>query len=346
MNNTTQSAIGKSTSAEPMQIVEFFLRLTNTGETDARNVHFRVFFSSTYEQAMHPRVEITANNVDTFSDSVTVNSTTPSILSYHGGHAMIAGVTDLYNCPNMCPLPENFHVYPLNIGNIKPGESKTIQIKFKADVFPNATPTPTPGPGCNTSCHSNSDCRSEHFCYKPNGGDTGMCRLPAKQESITCENDNEGGFIVMKYHDKNGDGSRQSEEPGLDWEFEWDLCRDNNNCDNAWQYQGTYITYASKNGEGGRVGGLKNGDKVRIREKSKTGWIATTATNVILEIHQNETVFARFGNRTTQPTVVTTPPPTSLPKTGVDLMLPFLSSMGLGGLGLYLRRKFSDSTRV
>jgi len=98
---------------------------------------------------------------------------------------------------------------------------------------------------------------------------------------------------------------------GLSWDFEWDL-----NGDQNWR---SYETYASKNGEGGRVGSLKAGDVVRIREKSKSGWSATTRTEQSVTLEDNHTSVVKFGNR--QPTTIaqSTPTPTpapTLPKAG------------------------------
>jgi len=135
----------------------------------------------------------------------------------------------------------------------------------------------------------------------------------------------------MKYRDDNSSGSRDSEEKGLDWDFQWDL-----NGDNNWR---DYKTYADKNGEGGRVGGLHDGDKVRVRELGKSGWVATTATEVSIEIEQGDTRTVRFGNRPTQPTVTESQPPKSLPKTGIDIVAQMVGSVGVGAFGLYLRRR-------
>ena len=104
----------------------------------------------------------------------------------------------------------------------------------------------------------------------------------------------DAGFFIQKFNDKNNNKSRDSGEDGLDWDFEWELNSDNN--------FRTYQTYADKNGEGGRIGELKDGDKVHIREKSKGGWSATNGTEQTFTVKLGETYVAFFGNR--QPTTV------------------------------------------
>ena len=142
----------------------------------------------------------------------------------------------------------------------------------------------------------------------------------------------DAAFIVAKYDDKNGNGLREYNELGLSWDFEWDL-----NGDNNWR---AYVTYASKNGEGGRVGGLTEGDRVRVREKAKDGWVATTATQVEFTVHTGYTAYAAFGNRATKPTVQVGKTVKTLPKTGFDTLPLLATALGTGLSGLYLRRKY------
>jgi hypothetical protein len=150
----------------------------------------------------------------------------------------------------------------------------------------------------------------------------------------------------MKYDDRNGNGYRDNDtdEPGLNWEFEWDKCLDNNNCTNSWSYQNEYVTYSSSNGEGGRVGGLEDGTRIRIRERSRDGWTATTSTTVEITIHNNETILVRFGNRQTKPQVVVAPVPPKLPETGFDVITHMVGTVMLGSMGLYLRIKTGKKT--
>lgn len=144
---------------------------------------------------------------------------------------------------------------------------------------------------------------------------------------------------MAKFDDRNGNAVRDYNEPGLSWEFEWDY-----NGDNSWR---SYVTYDTKNGEGGRVGGLYEGDRVRIREKAKDGWTPTTATQVEITVHQGFTTYVAFGNQATKPTVEIVKPTVqagekvkALPKTGFDILPMFAAAFGTGATGLYLRRKY------
>lgn len=116
----------------------------------------------------------------------------------------------------------------------------------------------------------------------------------------------------------------------MDWNFEWDLNHDEN-----WRQ---YTAYANQNGRGGTVGNLHKDDVVRIREKSKDGWKATTNTEVTLTMNKNEIKIAVFGNqRTTKPTPTPVPTPPELPKTGADAVAGLMTAFGFGSLSLGLK---------
>ncbi|HAV15059.1 MAG TPA: hypothetical protein DCX25_01900 [Candidatus Pacebacteria bacterium] len=131
----------------------------------------------------------------------------------------------------------------------------------------------------------------------PGGSDPSSCSVEITISSAPTPTPTptlDAGFLVQKFNDKNNNKARDSGEAGLDWDFEWKLNGDNN--------FRAYQTYVDKNGEGGRVGGLKDGDKVHIREKSKSGWSATNGTEQTFTVKLGETYVAYFGNR--QPTTV------------------------------------------
>lgn len=160
----------------------------------------------------------------------------------------------------------------------------------------------------------------------------GRCRNPqcVDKDSCSCGNQEYTGFAIEKYEDKDGDRSRDSDENGLDWEFEWDRNHDNN-----WR---AYVTYANNNGRGGTVGEMKENDVIRIREKGKDGWTHTTAAEVTLTMRKNEIQIAVFGNQRTKPTVTTNKPPEKLPTTGFDMNvgMGLSASLMLMSLGLKL----------
>lgn len=145
-NNTLQNGWNNSVTVSPYNVVEFLVRITNDGENEARNVNLRAFLPVDPATTQYPRVTLSADNAQSVTDEVTVTGQSPFYFSYKVGHATIFGNTVLYNCPNGCPLPESFYLSPLNLGTVAPGESATIQVTFKADIIPPATPTPTATP--------------------------------------------------------------------------------------------------------------------------------------------------------------------------------------------------------
>ncbi len=151
---------------------------------------------------------------------------------------------------------------------------------------PSPSPSPTPEPAqCDEECSADSECTGGLTCIG------GMCREAecSDETDCICDEKKEVGFYVEKYHDLDGDGSRDSDEDGLDWEFEWDL-----NHDDDWR---EYITYESRDGRGGNISNLKGDDIVRVREKSKSGWVATSGTEKSITVKDGELTAVRFGNR-------------------------------------------------
>lgn len=112
---------------------------------------------------------------------------------------------------------------------------------------------------------------------------------PSPSPVVSPTPGNDAGFEVEKFKDVNGNGSRDDGEIGLSWEFEWDL-----NGDNNWR---AYVSYADQNGKGGRVGGLHEGDVVRVREKGVDGWVSTTLTTQTTTLRIGQTQLVRFGNK-------------------------------------------------
>lgn len=142
------------------------------------------------------------------------------------------------------------------------------------------------GAGTNT-CNTDNDCVAASPTPSPSPSvSPSPTPSPTPSPSVAP---NTAGFILEKYEDTNGNASRDSSEKGLSWNFTWDL-----NGDANWR---DYVAYAEKNGQGGTVGGLKDGDKIRAREADKAGWNATTATEVSFTLKNNEVYVARFGNR-------------------------------------------------
>lgn len=165
---------------------------------------------------------------------------------------------------------------------------------------PEPTPSPTPTPECNSDCTSNDDCLENHVCT-----DDGFCRLPACSEESDCECNPTAGFVIEKFHDLDGDGSKDSNEPGLDWNFEWQL-----DGDDDWQ---EYETYASKDGRGGNIDDLDPDDTVVVREKLKNGWETTTDREVEVNLEAGKRQLVVFGNWQPPSSATPTPTPTKTP---------------------------------
>lgn len=191
-------------------------------------------------------------------------------------------------------------------------------------------------PQCDSQCVNNADCPADYIC-----ADNGRCRNAECVDEADCvcdeEESEEAGFVIEKYHDQDGDGSRDSGEPGLDWSFEWDR-----NGDESWR---DYVTYANSNGRGGNVDNLEPGDVIRIKEMSKSGWEATTNTSKTLTLQEGKRMLAQFGNwqPSSTPTPTSTPTPSGTPiayvsPTPTPSVLPEAGSSaqtyGLAGAGM------------
>lgn len=140
---------------------------------------------------------------------------------------------------------------------------------------------------CNDTCETDDQCADDMICHG------GSCRIPTCPEEEDCicdeEEDKSTGFYIEKYHDIDGDGTRDSNEEGLDWTFEWQL-----NDDGTWR---EYVTHADNNGRGGNISHLEDGDKVKIREKLRGGWQATTASQKEITVEDEKLILVVFGNR-------------------------------------------------
>ncbi len=166
----------------------------------------------------------------------------------------------------------------------------------------------------------------------------GQCRNPqcVEESDCSCEERIDSGFIIEKYEDIDGDANRDSNEPGLDWKFEWR--RDE---DNEWF---AYETYDHNNGRGGRVGNLKSGDQIIIREIMQDGWYATTPQEVSITLEEKSTTTVRFGNKRSKPEVTAAPTPSTLPETGTpgEQAVAISLSFAMIGLGLtWLRSRLT-----
>jgi len=148
VNNTTGGTWADPVAAVMGDVIEFKVRIVNDGQLPARNTSVYVQLAwdpQNPSNSLVSRATLDADNADPATDTATVNLTgLPSYLWPRDGHYNIIGVTDLYNCPNGCPITRSFMDAPKTVGEIAPGGS--VEIQFKADVKNLIQPTPTPTP--------------------------------------------------------------------------------------------------------------------------------------------------------------------------------------------------------
>ncbi|MBI5151247.1 MAG: hypothetical protein HZA34_01605 [Candidatus Pacebacteria bacterium] len=165
---------------------------------------------------------------------------------------------------------------------------------------------------CNRQCSENRECLSNMVCwpYGRPSDQKGLCRLDSNPNNEKCEQRKGVGFIIQVYEDKNADGIRNNNEQGQSWEFQWDKNED--------EYWRQYITYAEKNGEGGRVSDVAPGDRIRIRVKEKGGWEVTTPKEMKSVMADETTKVSYFGVRVPPVPSPTVKKSTTVTKTVVD----------------------------
>ncbi len=155
-NTVSNGSVADAVDASPNNIVEFFIRVRNQGDETAKNVQVWAQLPSTLSTQLITTAFITPNNPGVtnvqISDTATVNvlGGQPVALNLLPGHSRLAGVTNLFNCPNACDIPDSVPNGGLNVGDIPAGGE--VQLGFKAvltgpAVSPTPTPTPTPTPG-------------------------------------------------------------------------------------------------------------------------------------------------------------------------------------------------------
>jgi hypothetical protein len=151
-NNTLQGAFDSSIIADPNNVVEFRVTISNISEYDARNVALLVTLPVVASRQLTPQLKITSDNADSIESHVTISSDVPVYLAYRVSSATFYGRTDLLDCPNGCSMPESFYLEPLVLGTVHAGSASAIQVDFDADMLPASlqpptrTPTPPPRP--------------------------------------------------------------------------------------------------------------------------------------------------------------------------------------------------------
>jgi uncharacterized repeat protein (TIGR01451 family) len=153
-NNTTQTGTWRDPiDATAGQIVEFKITAKNDGDQVATDVQIVGSTSGQVPQGlakqliMTSRIASSAFGSTIETDTVTVNITSPNDegLRYVLGHARIQGVTDLYNCPTACDLPDSVNVLGgFEVGDIQPGAAVEVGFKATVTINPGASPSPSP----------------------------------------------------------------------------------------------------------------------------------------------------------------------------------------------------------
>lgn len=114
---------------------------------------------------------------------------------------------------------------------------------------------------------------------------------PSPTPTPTPEPDR-GSFALCKYHDHDADGYRDTNDEGLDWDFEY---RVNGG---SWIHYstGSYWWEFWDDDGCGKVVTLETGDYVEVRELGRSGWKPTTPEQVSFSINANTTQSYWFGN--------------------------------------------------
>ncbi len=139
-----------SVDADPGNIVEIRVLAWNQGSMTVNHAQIigHVDESLGLQHTFSGTIQAPYGGGTQISDTATVNisGSVPQTFRYEPGHARIFGVTNLYNCPQGCSLPDNIASTGLEVGDIGPGESVQVAFKARMTNLVNPTPTPTPTP--------------------------------------------------------------------------------------------------------------------------------------------------------------------------------------------------------
>lgn len=292
-------------------IIQFKFRIVNDGNFESRGT--KVWIQIPWDpkkpsSTLVSSAQVTADNADSMTDTATVNLTgTPSFLWPYDGHYVIVGTTNLFNCPNGCPITREFLDHLMPIGNIIPGAS--VEILFKSSVFNIASSTPTPTPTATpTMTPTATPTSTPSPSPTPTSGPTSSCQnLTASITSGTkpltitfTGSGTDSAGSVQQYQFNFGDNSNGQDQ----------IVTTSNN-------QASHVYYNS----GNFTANL-------LVKDSRGSWVG--GGNCSLNI-----------NVSNPPTVLGTSAPTVLPKTGNnDVIYLFIASIPTIIGGIYLYRKF------
>lgn len=310
-NNTLQNGWQNSVSVSPYNVVEFLVKITNDGDNDARNVNLKANLPTNSVATQHPSVTLSADNAASVSDEVTVTSQFPFYFSYKIGHATLFGNTQLYNCPNGCLIPESFYLSPLNLGTVKPGESLSIQVTFKADIIPQFPPTPTPTPTATPTSTPTSTPTASPSPTPTNPPVSPNSSCTSLKASVTSGT--KPLTVTFTGAGSDSDGSIQS--------YQFNFGDNSNGQDQIVTTSNNQVSHVYHN-SGSYTANL-------IVKDSRGVWVGSGNTNCQVNINVNN-----------PPQVLGATAPPALPSTGASDTWILLAAPFLIGSGVYIFRKF------
>lgn len=138
----------------------------------------------------------------------------------------------------------------------------------------------------------------------------------------------EGQVKIEKYHDRDGDRTRDPGEEGLIFPFDVDQKGGNHDLQNQFTH-----------GDGTLILTVPSGFEYTVSEDPVEGWFATTGTSVTEFVDRNEIQDFRFGNK--QGTASPTPSPSASPTTSPTAS-PTHTASPVPGNGTLVIDKFHD----
>ncbi len=324
-NNTLQNGWQDSVSVGPSDVVEFLVKISNDGNFDARGVRLKADLPANPANPQHPSVTVSSDNAQSVSDNVTVTGQRPFWFVYKVGHATLFGSTDLYNCPTGCSIPESFYLSPLMLGTVKKGESASIQVTYKADIFTPASPTPTPTKTptptptktptptptktptptpTKTPCHQNctpTPTPTRTPTHTPTPTPTVTPTVTPTPTPVMSK------LKICKFNDVNGDGQINNGESTMGWNF-------------TYSYQGQEFNVGSRwwdiLNRGCRTVDVPVSQWITVSEESRDGWNLTNILSDGNAVGGSSFSFVAYANTQKDVTflnhnvVNTTPTPT------------------------------------
>lgn len=302
-------------AADPGEIVEFQTKVINDGQSAAQDVVVRAELPITFATSTTVRSFVSSSTADSVNDTAVVNvsGTQGQRLVYLPGHALKYGP----GCTNGCALPDSIHTTGVSIGELPAGQQ--FQVTFKVTVSnvppvttpspsPTVTPTPSPSPSPSpTPTVTPSPSPSPSPSPTPT-----VTPTPSPSPSPSPTPTPKGKFKICKFEDTNGNGTRDSGETGLSWDFVYRL---NDGVDHTYATRaGSWYEIWNQNKGCGDWIEVPENTLVKAIEKENSDWQITTDKEQTATIHAGNEITFHFGNRKkSQPTPTPSSSPTPTP---------------------------------